>query len=94
MLHTVTPVQMQKMFFFVNSHNYTAGSIITDRVSLLITLFVKAIQNNYEIHLAYVIPCLTAVDLGLTNTSLQEELQRALPRTLATAEVPWRTALF
>lgn len=50
MLHGVTPIQMQATVFFVNSNNYAVGSIITDSVSLLKKLIIKAIQNNCKIH--------------------------------------------
>jgi len=51
LLHTVIPVQMQETFFFSDTMQCVVGPVITGSVSLLKKMIVKAIQNNYEIHI-------------------------------------------
>lgn len=67
-------------------HNYTLGSMIPVSMWLLKKLIVT--QNNYEVHLFlyyFVVSIALTVDFSLINMSINEALQRILPRKLASS---------
>lgn len=67
-------------------HNYTLGSMIPVSMWLLKKLIVT--QNNYKVHLFLyysVVSIALTVDFSLINMSINEALQRILPRKLASS---------
>lgn len=77
---------MQKLFFFANVNSYTLGSMIPVSMWLLKKLIVT--QNNYKVHLFpyySVVSIALTVDFSLINMSINEALQRILPRKLASS---------
>lgn len=67
-------------------NNYTLGSMIPVSMWLLKKLIVT--QNNYKVHLFLyysVVSIALTVDFSLINMSINEALQRILPRKLASS---------